>query len=197
MTVAGCAVVGSRRPPWLLRGVEEGIEAAAVAEGHRGEVDIDDADAVAQASRQCCAHQRCRFQVDLTGEGDQCPFPPVMTIDGEPWEGHDASVPKTIRQRDGDAGSPGSSWRAAGGGVRAAEAERRPVRVPAQQDMGPARFSPGMRRVTDDRSAPRSHLCRETTSRRGLGRLYGMLILSQCDGGSETSSSQDVDNVEV
>jgi hypothetical protein len=104
-----------------------------------------------------------------------------MTMDGEPWEGHDASVPKAIRQRDGDAGSPGSSWHAVGRGVRTAEAERRPVRGPAQQDMGPAPFSPGMRRGTDEKSAPRSHLCRETTSRRGLGRLYSSIVLAQCD----------------
>ena len=83
----------------LLCGVEEDVEACAVAEGDRSEVDVDGADAVAQTSHQCGTYQRGRFQVDLTGQGDQCPFPSVMAVDGELREGHDASVRKTIRQR--------------------------------------------------------------------------------------------------
>lgn len=171
-----------------LRCAEEGVEAAAVAEGHRGgAAGIGDADAVARASRRCCAHLRCRFKVDRTGQGDQCPFPSVMTVDGEPWEGHDASFRRPSgSERDGDGRSPGSSWRAVGRDVCAVEAERRTVGGPAQQDMGSARFSPGMRRVTDGRSAPRSHLCRRTTSRRGLGRLYNMVVRRSATKGSKT-----------
>lgn len=86
-------------------------------------------------------------------------------------------------------------WRAVGRGVRSAVTERRPVRGPVQQDRGPTRFPPGMRRVTDERSAPRSHLCRETTSRRGLGRLYSSVALARCDMWSEAAKSQNVDGV--
>lgn len=74
----GWRVVQSQGPAGLgglLRGVEEDVEAGAVAEGNGGEVDVDGADAVAQTSRQCRAYQRGRFQVDLTGQGDQYLLP--------------------------------------------------------------------------------------------------------------------------
>lgn len=72
-----------------------------------GEVDIDGADTVAKTPLQCRAHQWSRFQVDFTGQGEQRPFPSVMAVDGELWEGHDASVQKTIRSARGDAGISG------------------------------------------------------------------------------------------
>lgn len=95
-------VVQSQGPAGVggfLRGVQQDVEAAAVAEGDEGEVDIDGADTVVQAPLQCRAHQRGRFQVDLTGQGEQRPVPSITAVDGELWEGHDASVRKTIRQR--------------------------------------------------------------------------------------------------
>jgi hypothetical protein len=98
---------GPARDGGLLGGVEEGVEAAAVAEGDGGEVDIDGADTVAKTPLQCRAHQWSRFQVDFTGQGEQRPFPSVMAVDGELWEGHDASVQKTNRSARGDAGISG------------------------------------------------------------------------------------------
>jgi hypothetical protein len=77
----------------------------------------------------------------------------------------------------GDAGNPGPHGALLAGGVRSAEAEQRPVRQPVRQDSGPDQIPPGMRRVTDEESAPRSHLCRAMTSRRGLGRPYSSIVL--------------------
>ena len=77
------AISQSGRSPDLLRSVEEGVESAAVAEGDRGEVDVDGADTVPQASLQGFAHQRRGFEVDLTGQGDQRLFALVMAVDGE------------------------------------------------------------------------------------------------------------------
>lgn len=82
-----------------LCGAEERVEPAAVAEGDGGEVDIDGAHTVLQASLQGHTHQRRGFEVDLTGQGEQRPCPSVMAVDGELWQGHGASVRKTIRQR--------------------------------------------------------------------------------------------------
>ena len=126
----------------LLRSVEERVESAAVAEGDEGEVDVDGADAVAQAPLQGRTHQGRRFQVDLTDQGDQRPCPSVMAVDSELRQGHDASVQKTIRQR--------ARWRRSSGHLRALPAGRtfdggraRPVRQPAPQARGPPGSLPG------------------------------------------------------
>lgn len=142
---------------------------------------------------QGCAHQRRGFEIDLTGQGDQCPFPSVMAVHGELWEGHDASVRKTIRQQARRRRSPGLPGRAVGRGVRSAEAGQRLVRQPAQQDSEPTQFPPGMRRVADARSARSSDLCSVTACRRGLGRLRSSVVLASCEGRSEAARSQDMD----
>lgn len=139
----------------LLRSVEERVESAAVAEGDEGEVDVDGADAVAQAPLQGRAHQGRRFQVDLTDQGDQCPCPSVMAVDGELRQVHDASVQRTIRQR--------LRWRRDSGHLSVLPAGAYVQR--RQSEAGPkarragrktTRFPPGMRRVTDHEPAPRA-----------------------------------------
>jgi hypothetical protein len=83
----------------VLQGVEEGVDAAVVAGGHGGDIDIDGVDAVVRVLLRRRMHQGRRLQVDLAGQGDQRPVVRVVPADVQDrWDTHGqgASVHETV-----------------------------------------------------------------------------------------------------
>ncbi len=70
----------------MLRHVEEDAQAAVVTAVDRGQVDVDEGDAVPQTLLRSGAHLARGDGVDHTGQGDQGPRAPVVPADVHPWK---------------------------------------------------------------------------------------------------------------